>query len=132
MDPALYQPEIRIPNMIMQPYVENAIKHGIIPKKGHGNITISGTALDKNLIKILIEDNGVGLSYNKDINTLHHSISMKLTDERLTLMQQMHNKLYEVHAEELTDAEGNVLGTRIEIVLSVDAEVIEHSMDIQG
>jgi ligand-binding sensor domain-containing protein/two-component sensor histidine kinase len=129
MEPALYLPEIKIPNMILQPYVENAIKHGIIPKKQQGTVCITGIVLDTNLLKIIIEDDGVGLSFRENADKLHHSIGMKLTDERLTLLQQMHNKLYEVRTTELKDTEGNILGTRVELLLSLDAEIIQYDLN---
>jgi len=112
----------------LQPYVENAIKHGIIPKRQQGKVSISGIAVKANILKIIIEDDGVGLSYKLNTEDHHHSIGMKLTDERLTLLQQMHNKLYEVHTTELKDAEGNIIGSRIEILLSLDAEIARYDL----
>jgi sensor histidine kinase YesM len=50
-----------IPNMIIQPYVENCIIHGILPKNEHGRLVISFSRLGNNGLKITIEDDGIGL-----------------------------------------------------------------------
>jgi len=53
-----------IPPMILQPLVENAVKHGLSPKKGRGNLSISATRNDEDMI-ITVEDDGVGMDANK-------------------------------------------------------------------
>jgi ligand-binding sensor domain-containing protein/two-component sensor histidine kinase len=53
--------ETMIPNMIIQPYVENCIIHGILPKNEHGRLVISFSRLGNNGLKITIEDDGIGL-----------------------------------------------------------------------
>src|SRR5690606_34772303 len=59
VDPALDKLNVKIPNMILQPYVENAIWHGIMPKKTGGSITLSINKQSESELKIMIEDDGV-------------------------------------------------------------------------
>jgi len=54
----------KMPSMVLQPFVENAIKHGLEPKKGKGNLNISIIDKEKNIF-ISIEDDGVGMSESK-------------------------------------------------------------------
>jgi len=56
--------QFMIPKLILQPLVENAIYHGIIPKKSEGKVIIS-MRLDRSFLKIKVEDNGVGIETNR-------------------------------------------------------------------
>lgn len=53
-----------MPNLIIQPLVENAVVHGMECKEGGGTVTVSGYATQKKLV-ILVEDNGVGMEQEK-------------------------------------------------------------------
>ncbi len=53
--------QIQIPNMIIQPFVENCIIHGILPKQEHGKLSISFKTPTRGKLTIVIEDNGIGL-----------------------------------------------------------------------
>ena len=70
----------QVPPLIIQPFVENAIWHGILPshKKGHISVTLS---LEKEQIKCEIHDNGVGFSPSSKAN--HESKGMKITEQRI-------------------------------------------------
>ena len=61
--------QFMIPKLILQPLVENAIYHGIIPKKSDGSVIISMT-LDRTFLKIKVEDNGVGIETERIKNIL--------------------------------------------------------------
>ncbi|AGK96752.1 sensor histidine kinase [Clostridium pasteurianum] len=53
---------IKVPSLIIQPLVENAIIHGILPKKGKGTIKLSVKNCEDESVKITVEDSGVGIS----------------------------------------------------------------------
>lgn len=61
IDDAIHTHELRIPNMIVQPHVENCIIHGILPKQEHGTLHISFKKPNTHHLVITIEDNGIGL-----------------------------------------------------------------------
>ena len=63
VDDKLNQVELKIPNMIIQPHVENCIIHGILPKMEHGSLDISFKKMDGNKLRITIEDDGIGHWY---------------------------------------------------------------------
>ncbi len=110
---------IRIPNMILQPYVENAILHGILPKKEKGKINVYFSMVTDTELIIIIEDNGVGLNYDKKHNSVskHNSFGMKLTEERLDLLNKFSGQHYSVNVMEVYNPDGAVRGTAVEITL---------------
>ena len=76
---------IEIPVMLVQPFVENAVKHGVMPLQGAGNINIHFTKHDKDL-KITLTDNGKGF----DANKTYSGLGLKLSKKRIDLL----NKTY--------------------------------------
>lgn len=110
--------EIRIPSMLIQPYVENAIKHGILALKNRkGKIDITITKHD-GLLKCTIEDNGVGRAV-----TLEHkgsdyrSFGTSITQQRLAVITELYqNKLLE-KVTDLYSSDGHAAGTRIEVFI---------------
>jgi two-component system LytT family sensor kinase len=56
--------QIKIPSLIIQPIVENSIKHGILKGSGYGNVNIQVKRIDENNITIIIQDDGIGIPQN--------------------------------------------------------------------
>lgn len=108
----------RIPNMILQPYIENAIWHGITPYTHEGKIEIAFTSY-KDQLRITISDNGPGFKQTaaKTQSLNKHHIGLSVTSERLLLLKQMSNQEYNVNIDEITDGDGNIAGTRVTILL---------------
>ncbi|HEU0125179.1 MAG TPA: histidine kinase, partial [Flavobacterium sp.] len=85
--------DILIPPLLIQPFIENAVEHGLKPKpkEEKGLLKINFTQMNdqKNLI-CTIKDNGIGLAASRKlkINENHQSLSTTITDERLTKMQK--------------------------------------------
>ena len=86
---------IKIPPMLLQPFVENAIEHGLKPKpeKGHLEITITK---EKELLCFKIIDNGVGLS--KDIKNTDREHAIDIFKKRLQLRKLDENKLFSIQS----------------------------------
>lgn len=90
IEEVLDKENIKIPSMIIQPFVENAIKHGLLHKKtGIKKVTLK-FMLDETL-ECTIIDNGIGIKASREINELNdlksNSDSIKLIEERLTLLK---------------------------------------------
>lgn len=83
LDPLLNQTTIKIPPMLIQPFVENAIWHGLLPKDGKKDLVIKVHSTSINTLEIIIEDNGVGLNPNED--KTHQSRGISLIKKRLEL-----------------------------------------------
>jgi hypothetical protein len=108
---------IHIPSMIVQPYIENAIWHGLMHKKESGSIIISLELINNNL-KCVIEDDGIGRKRSAEIKSGsagHKSLGMKLTKERLEIINQINNTNLSVEIHDLYDESGFGKGTRVEL-----------------
>jgi len=82
--------ETMIPSMILQPYIENAIWHGIMPKEDGGKIDINIDLKDTDHLLIQIIDNGIGIDNSLLEKKGHHvSKGMDLTRERINLLNQV-------------------------------------------
>lgn len=119
--------EILIPPMIIQPYIENAIWHGLSNKKdGKGLIKLSFDVIDQK-IKCTIEDNGVGRQKAKELKTQttkKESLGMLITQQRLRKLHSESDLDIETVIEDLTDQFGNGIGTKISISLAYKYETI--------
>lgn len=112
----------QIPTMLLQPYVENAILHGLTPGEKQGLLKIN-FFIENNFIHAVIEDNGIGrrksIELNKDSHRSHASLGMKITQDRLKLLGNIQQTTYNVRIIDLADATGNATGTRVEITWPV-------------
>jgi sensor histidine kinase YesM len=115
---------IEIPPMLLQPYVENAIWHGIMHKEEGGRIDVGVQVLaNENTLAITIKDNGVGRERASRLKsktaTEHKSFGTKLTGERLNLINQIYKTEASVTTEDLT-SNGEVTGTLVTIKISFE------------
>ncbi|PHN05144.1 sensor histidine kinase [Flavilitoribacter nigricans] len=117
VDKDLDPDDIDIPPMLMQPYVENAIWHGLRHKTGSGNITIDLKKVDGFLL-CAIEDNGVGRKKSAELRSRRHkktSMGMNITQERIDIINKAYNIETSVRVIDLVSPEGDPLGTRVEL-----------------
>ena len=112
-----------IPPMLIQPYIENAIWHGLMPKEEGGTIVVSFACQDNNL-EITVTDNGVGRAKAAALRsksvTAHKSFGMSITHQRIELINQMYKTNMSVIVNDLHDGQGNATGTEIRINIPVD------------
>jgi len=108
-----------IPSMLLQPYVENAIWHGLMNKKGKGQIKIR-IIEDGEYLCCTIEDNGIGRVEAAELklkrNIEHKSIGMTVAKERLDLIG---NNGVNLESIDLYDDEGVAKGTKIVIRIKI-------------
>ncbi len=82
---------INIPPMLIQPFVENAIKHGLKGIDYMGKISIA--IEDRNeLLKVIVTDNGKGFDINNTSNKNHHSMALDIFKQRIKLFKKEHRK----------------------------------------
>jgi len=121
IDEEIMDDTVMIPSMIIQPFVENAILHGISPLEKGGLITIYFSMVSDKAIRIIIEDNGVGISQSKAFKSErpgHLHLSIEMTKKRIEIL----GKKYGVKTSlEVTEAfpESPNPGTKVTIVLPV-------------
>ncbi len=83
---------IKIPPLFIQPFVENAVKHGIKGMNNDGQVTIKFTDLEDTL-KVEVIDNGKGISSNTNTTKEHKSRSMEITQKRYKLLKNKYKNL---------------------------------------
>ena len=119
LEPALYD----IPNMLIQPFVENSIKHGLKNKQKVGKVLISFD-LNEDILTVIVEDNGIGreasLENQKETGKDHVSTAMELTARRLELLhiEKSEEDQARITVHDLFE-KGIPSGTRVEILLPV-------------
>jgi tetratricopeptide (TPR) repeat protein/ribosomal protein S13 len=111
---------IEIPPLIIQPYVENAIWHGLMPKSEGGYVKISFIATeDSKYLIIKITDNGIGRARSAEIkqksNINHTSLGSKLNEERISIFNAKYKTETEVTFSDLTNEKNNPCGTIVTI-----------------
>lgn len=112
-----------IPPLIMQPYVENALLHGIMPLDAPGKIDIWIKRNDE-YISIVIEDNGIGreASMRAKKRVENKSLGMKITKGRLDIINKINQSDLSVNIHDKVDENNQPLGTRVEIFIPVKDE----------
>jgi sensor histidine kinase YesM len=115
--PHIDQQYIEIPPLLLQPYVENAIWHGLMHKPEGGNITIDIAQPEEYLLHIEISDDGVGREMAKEHKsksaTRQKSFGLKMTSERLDAINHIYQTKTEVKIVDLVDTKGNAAGTKV-------------------
>ncbi len=108
--------EVQVPRLIVQVHVENAINHGLIPKGGGGILTIS-VSTEEEKLKIIIEDNGIGLKQSSMINSGKNGIGLKTLDELIAYINSENKNKINQEIIDLVDEDGVALGTKISIII---------------
>ncbi len=118
IDPFLF----KIPTMLIQPYVENSICHGLMPKAEKGYVNI-GFRLDKDHITCTIEDNGIGREaageISKQRKSNHNSMGTKIVSSRLDLVNELYGTSLKTVYFDLVNDKGEPEGTRVEIHIPI-------------
>ena len=114
---------IQVPALIIQPFIENAIWHGIVPKGNKGNLELA-VLRSGNRIEISIDDDGIGRDssqQNKSVSgVMHQSKGVNLTQSRLeldNLLRQRHAKL-----ETIDKKDENGLATGTKVIITINEE----------
>ena len=114
--------DLALPPLLLQPFVENAIIHGIIPGKEHGKIGIDFKLDTQNLICTII-DNGIGFEKSKEIKTdtvvVHKSMALDITKKRLEMIAASTSKKAEVEISELYPESKGLKGTKVVLYLPI-------------
>ncbi len=110
----------KIPTMLIQPYVENAVCHGLINKPDQGMLTLTMQLCDRH-IRCIIEDNGIGREAAMEIkmqkDTPHHSLGTKITESRINITNALYGTDLKVIFTDLKDDKNEPVGTCVELQL---------------
>ncbi len=112
---------IKVPSLILQPFIENAIWHGLSSKEGFKNLSISFKKENDFYLKICIEDNGVGRKKSESINKnkIHkkESIGINLTEERLKSFSKQFKGNASINIIDLYSETQKAIGTKVELLI---------------
>lgn len=118
-DKSLLENNIIIPNMVLQPYVENAIWHGIMPRETPGQLNVNIRKDEAGEICITIEDDGTGIEKQRLVSRKrspgHISVAMNLIKERLELFGKESKRHYEVSVIDRSALDPRESGTIIKL-----------------
>jgi len=113
--------DIDIPSMLIQPYVENAIKHGLFHRKTNRKLKVSFSLNESNALRCVIVDNGVGRKQSGMINQLRknkpNSFATSAIQNRLVLLNKNRSRKIEVITIDLFNDKQQASGTQVEIVI---------------
>ena len=122
VDEEIDEENILIPPMLAQPFIENAIEHGIRHKETSGHIEIR-FRLKYGLIRVEVEDDGVGREKAQEIESKqtsrHRSMAISITSDRLDILNRKLKKKIRMEIIDLKDASGQGCGTRVEFGVPV-------------
>jgi two-component system LytT family sensor kinase len=111
--------EFQIPPMLLQPYIENAVWHGLRYKTEKGQLNINITQIDKGELKISITDDGIGRTKSKAMKTenqkKHNSKGLGNIKKRVAILNEMYKDKVDVFIEDYLDAEDS--GTKVVVTL---------------
>lgn len=121
VDPEIDINEYMIPPMLLQPYVENAVWHGLRYKTEKGLLSICFQKATSESIEITITDNGIGRKKSKELKTqnqkLQKSRGMGNIKKRIAILNKMYKDKIDVF---ISDLEDNTEGTQVKLILKKD------------
>ncbi len=117
VEPGINISTIKVPSLILQPFLENALWHGLSSKKDDKQIELRVYKINNNFINISIMDNGIGRKASEKINQdrvlKRKSVGLAITKARLSNFSKRFTTDYKMDIDDLLDAEGNPTGTRV-------------------
>lgn len=120
ISPDLRNANIQVPPMLIQPFVENAIRHGLLNKKGPGNLSVQVSAAGE-LLRVVVEDDGIGrassreMKANSQLNRL--SLGIGITTKRMTMMSKLYGMKTHLEIIDKIGDDGEAKGTRVHLQL---------------
>lgn len=124
IDDSIDTHSVQVPAMLLQPFLENSIWHGILPKEEVGHLFVKIEPHDATSFRVSIIDDGIGIDTslrNKGEQQDHISHGMTITSGRVELLQKMTGLKHQIIGPyELTDQNGTTNGTRVDVILPLD------------
>ena len=117
-DEKIESEEIKIPTLLIQPFVENAIWHGLMHKEGNRKLTIRFTE-EKDMLACIIEDNGIGRKKAQELNSVsghdkkHTGKGIAVSEERLKTLKNSRGRTGSITIKDLTNVSGENCGTQV-------------------
>lgn len=111
--------DVALPPLLLQPFIENAIIHGVNPKLKTGLIVLDFTVENESLVCV-VTDNGIGINVSKGLKdnkiSMHKSMALDITRKRLEMMETATTSQAKVFIEQMEE-NGEVKGTKATLIL---------------
>lgn len=121
VDPDIGASELEVPAMLLQPYVENAVKHGMSNETNtSGFLSIRFTLPESDMLECVIEDNGIGIERSRALRSMpshHQSSGMEISLNRAELLNKMYNTGIQIEIIDKSSTQDNNSGTLIKILI---------------
>ncbi|SMP11577.1 tetratricopeptide repeat-containing sensor histidine kinase [Chryseobacterium profundimaris] len=116
----LIEDDTALPSLLLQPYVENAVIHGVVPKAGKGFIKITFRLTDDVLV-CEIEDDGVRIEISRRLKessvNIHKSMALEISQKRLETLEELIKKKIRLTIEEIKTEQNVSEGTKVKLEL---------------
>jgi LytS/YehU family sensor histidine kinase len=120
LDASLKKSETKIPSLLIQPYVENAVKHGLFHLRGEKKLNISIKQTPNDALKISVADNGIGREAAAEYRKPNHrSFGTKANATRLDLLNSSRKRPITVAIEDSFFGNRNI-GTTVTIIIPLE------------
>ncbi|WP_299672570.1 tetratricopeptide repeat protein [uncultured Tenacibaculum sp.] len=123
INPDLNTDTIKVPPLVLQPFLENAIWHGLSSKEGDKKITLTANKVSEDMVSVNIIDNGIGREAAGEIkrskSLKRKSVGIDLTIERLKTFAEDYEEEFTLTYHDLTDDFGEPVGTKVSIQFPV-------------
>ncbi len=114
---------IKVPAMLIQPYVENAVKHGLLHKTGIKKLSID-MQIDDSYLKINIEDNGIGRKKSEALNRLkkgkHNSFATQALTNRISILNKNKKEKISIQFTDKDESKNDETGTIVTILIPLN------------
>ncbi len=124
VDPSVDAASITIPPMLIQPYIENAIWHGLMHRDQPGGKVMLAMRLEDNTLICSVEDNGIGRARAMELNSKRQganrqSMGMQITEDRIEVLNKLYDANTHVEVIDLYDPNGEACGTRVVLTIPI-------------
>ncbi|MFC0604866.1 sensor histidine kinase [Winogradskyella pulchriflava] len=122
VDNQLKTKQIKVPSLFIQPYVENALKHGLLHKLNDRKLHIEAKIIQQNKLEITVEDNGIGRAQSEKLkrpNQQHKPFATKANEERVHLYKNKLKRDITITTNDLYDENDVAAGTKVIITMPI-------------
>ena len=122
VDNQLKTKQIKVPSLFIQPYVENALKHGLLHKLNDRKLHIEAKIIQQNKLEITVEDNGIGRAQSEKLkrpNQQHKPFATKANEERVHLYKNKLKRDITITTIDLYDENNVAAGTKVVITMPI-------------
>ncbi|MCX7550376.1 histidine kinase [Xanthomarina sp. F2636L] len=122
IDSQLKTKQIKVPSLFIQPYVENALKHGLLHKFNNRKLRVEAKIIQQNKLQITVEDNGIGRVQSEKLkrpNQQHKPFATKANEERVHLYKNKLNRDLTITTKDLYNENNVAAGTKVVMTMPI-------------